>query len=300
MNILQKKILKLKREKNAVILAHNYQKPEIYKVADFIGDSFELAKKTQEIKNAKIIVFCGVTFMAEMAKILNPNKKVLIPTLAAECPMAASITPQKLIELKKKYPKAKVVSYVNTTAEIKALTDSCCTSANAIKIITNLPGKEFIFVPDQNLADYVQTRTSKKIISIKGFCYVHSRVSKEKLLEAKKKHPKAQILIHPECPKEVQDLADEILSTSGMIKYVKKSSAEEFIIGTEIGLLELLKQAAPKKKFYGIASECIQQKKINLKNLYEALKYEQFEILLDKNIMKKAKRSLDTMLKIGK
>jgi len=299
MNDLINKILELKKQKNAVILVHNYQRPEIYKVADFIGDSFELAQKAKAT-NADIIVFCGVTFMAEMAKILNPTKKVLIPTEAAICPMAAMIDKNKLQQLKDENPKAKVVSYVNTTAETKALTDSCCTSSNAVKVVNNIDADEIIFVPDKNLADYVAGNTKKKIIPYEGYCYVHSKVTPERVKEAKKKHPSAILLIHPECQKEVQDYADEILSTSGMLRYVKKSGAKKFIVGTEVGLLELMKQQNPDKTFYCLASECIQQKKINLENLYLCLKNDQFEIELDKKLIDKAQKSLETMLKIGK
>lgn len=296
---LTQAIKRLKKEKKAIILAHNYQRPEIYPVADFVGDSFGLAQaaiKTQ----AKIIVFCGVNFMAEMAALLNPSKKVLIPTRQAICPMAAMVIPQELKNLKKKHPQAKVVAYVNTTADVKALTDVCCTSANAVKVVNSLKAKTIIFIPDKHLGEYVQSQTKKTIIPWQGFCYVHSKITENQIKRAIQKHPQAQVLIHPECPQAVQKHADHILSTSGMIKHVDKSKHQEFIIGTEIGLVELLRLKFPKRKFYGVLGTCIQQKKINLENLYHCLKEEKNLVTVPTNIAKPARLALKRMLKLGR
>lgn len=294
---LIKKINELKKKKNAVILVHNYQRPEIYTIADFIGDSLELSRKAAET-DAKIIVFCGVDFMAESAKILNPEKKVLLPTFEANCPMARMVTAIDLEKMKKKYPKAAVVSYVNTTAEVKALTDICCTSSNAVKIVNSLKENEIIFVPDKNLAGYVARFTKKKIIPWNGFCYVHARFNAEQVLEAKRNHPNAMVLAHPECPKEIIDIADVTCSTSGMINAARNSNAKEFIILTEPGMSERLRIEVPEKTFYSFGAICLQQKKNNLENVYACLKDETNEIIIDKEILKKARNALDRMLKI--
>jgi quinolinate synthase len=219
---LVERIKKLKKEKNAVILAHTYQRPEIYKVADFIGDSYGLSKKATET-DADIIVFCGVDFMAESAYILNPEKTVLIPTQLANCPMAATVDVDGLRELKAKHPDAAVVSYVNTTAEVKAESDICCTSSNAVKVVNSLKEDEVIFVPDSNLANYVMRHTDKNVIPWNGWCYVHRKFSSEGLSRAKALHLNAKVLVHPECAPEVIDLADEVCSTTGMIDYVRQS-----------------------------------------------------------------------------
>ncbi|MBI5148959.1 quinolinate synthase NadA [Candidatus Pacearchaeota archaeon] len=291
------KINRLKKEKDAVILVHNYQRPEIYNIADFIGDSLELSRKAAET-DAKIIVFCGVDFMAESAKILNPKKKVLLPTFEAKCPMAAMVNADELEKMRKKYPKAAVVSYINTTAEVKAVSDICCTSSNAVKVVNSLSEKEIIFVPDKNLADYVSRFTKKKIIPWKGFCYVHSRFMPEQVKEAKKLHEDAIVLAHPECPSEVIDKADAVCSTSGMIDFARKSDSRKFIICTEAGMIERLKTEVPSKEFLTLGTICIQQKKNNLQNVYDCLKNETNEIALDENVRIKAKEALDRMLKI--
>lgn len=299
MNDLQSKILALKKEKNAVIFAHNYQRPEVQKVADFIGDSFNLAQRGLET-SADIIVFCGVSFMAETAKILTPRKKVLLPSLGAVCPMAAMIDVTSVMELKKAHPKAAVVGYVNTTADVKALCDICCTSANAIKIVNSLPQDEIIMVPDKNLADYVQLHTKKRIISAEGFCYVHSKILPSAVAQAKKEHPGAEILLHPECPPETLQLADKVLSTAGMLNHALESDCKEFIIGTEEGMLEVLFTHAPDKGFYGVGGQCIQQKKINLERVYECLRDEKNEIIVDPVIASCALKAISKMLKAGR
>ena len=300
---LIKEINGLKKKKNAVLLVHNYQRPEIYKVADFVGDSLELSRKAAETK-AKIIVFCGVDFMAESAKILNPTKKVLLPTFEANCPMAAMVTAGALVEEKKKLEKrygknnVAAVCYINTTAEVKAVCDICCTSSNAVKVVNSLKEKNILFVPDKNLADYVARFTSKNIVPWKGFCYVHARFLSEQAKKAKKLHPHAIVMAHPECPREVIDESHIICSTSQMIDFAKKSHLKEFVVLTETGMAERLKIEVPNKKFYTPGLVCIQQKKNNLQNIYECLKNETNEINVGKRVRIKAKMALDRMLKI--
>lgn len=295
---LIREIQKLKKKKKAVILVHNYQLPEIYKVADFIGDSLELSRAAAKTKG-KIIVFCGVDFMAESAKILNPDKMVLLPVLQAKCPMAGQVKVEKLREVQKKYSNAATVCYINTSAQTKAVCDICCTSANAIEVVNSLPNKKIIFVPDKNLANYVSRHTDKEIIPWPGFCYVHHQFIAQKVSEAKKVFPKAEVLAHPECPLEVIDLADYVCSTSQMIERAKVSQAREFIILTEMGMLERLKMEVPDKKFYTPQVEvCIQQKKNRLGFVRDALLLERYEILIPEEIRIKAKRALDKMLAV--
>jgi len=296
---LIEQIKKLKKEKNAVILAHVYQRPEIYKVADFIGDSYGLSKKATET-DADIIVFCGVDFMAESAYILNSNKTVLIPTRLANCPMAAMVDVAGLQKLKAKHPKAAVVSYVNTTAEVKAESDICCTSANAVKVVNSLDEDEVIFVPDSNLAHYVTRHTDKKIIPWNGWCYVHNKFSPEGLVRAKAMHLAAKVLVHPECIPEVVDLADEVFSTTGMVNYVKQSPKKTFIIATEIGVVERLRLEFPEKVFFQAppGGTCLQMKKTTLALVLDALKKEQFKVTVPKDMMVKAKKALDIMLNV--
>jgi quinolinate synthase len=293
------KISKLKKEKNAVILVHNYQRPEIYKVADFIGDSLELSREAVKT-DADIIVFCGVDFMAESAKILNPDKKVLIPVKGAECPMAGMVNRKELLELKKQYPGAAVVSYVNTSAETKAESDICCTSTNCVDVVNSLPQKEIIFVPDENLANYVQTKTDKKIIPWKGFCYVHAKITVDQVKEAKSLHPDAKVLVHPECRMDVIKLADYVCSTSQMLYRAKEDEAKEFIIITEHGLVERLKMEIPEKKFYSIVATCVQQKKNTLPAVLKSIQKEIYPINIDREIIKKARIALNRMLTISK
>jgi len=297
---LIERINKLKKEKNAVILAHIYQRPEIYNVADFIGDSYGLSKKATET-DAGIIVFCGVDFMAESAYILNPEKTVLIPTRLANCPMAAMVDVAGLRELKAKHPKAAVVSYVNTTAEVKAESDICCTSTNAIKVVNSLDEDEVIFVPDSNLANYVMKHTDKKIISWNGWCYVHNNFSPEGLIHAKAIHLDAKVLVHPECIPEVVDLGDEVFSTTGMIDFVKQSPDKKFIIATEVGVVERLKLEFPEKIFFQAppGGTCLQMKKTTLALVLDALKNEQFKVTVPEDILVRAKKALDRMLNVA-
>jgi len=234
---LNDKILRLKKERDAVILAHNYQIPEVQEIADFIGDSLDLSRKAQSVTQ-KIIVFCGVKFMAESAKILSPDKTVLIPSLNALCPMADMVTGKALKEEKDKDKEIKTLCYVNTNAETKAECDVCCTSANAVEVAEHIEGNKILFAPDENLAHWVSLHTEKKIIPWNGFCYVHKEFTKEEATRSRKEHPDAVIIVHPECKPEVVELADEVLSTNGMIKYVKSSEKKVFIIGTEYGLIQ--------------------------------------------------------------
>ncbi len=290
---------RLKKEKNAVILGHNYQIPEIQDAADFLGDSLGLAQSASKT-DADVIVFCGVDFMAETAKVLNPDKIVVLPDLAATCPMAAMATPVLLKKMRDEYPDAAVVSYVNTTAEIKALSDICCTSANAVKVVSSLPEKEIIFVPDMNLGKYVQRFTNKKIILWPGYCYVHKNIKKEQILELKKIHPDAEILVHPECTPDVIDIADFAYSTGGMVNHVKKSNSKEFIIGTEEGICYRLKKENPDKNFYSTGSVCSGMKKITFEKLVKSLENLKPRIKLSDKIIEDAKKPIQRMMKIGR
>jgi quinolinate synthase len=296
---MKEEILKLKKEKKAVILAHNYQLPEIQEVADFVGDSFELARKAREV-DSKIIVFCGVIFMVEMAKILNPDKKVLTPNISARCPMADMVSPEDVLKLKEENPDAIVVSYVNTNADVKALSDICCTSSNALKVVKSINSKKIIFLPDENLANYVSRFTDKKIIPFNGFCYVHKRFNYEEVKRAKEIHPDAYLLVHPECNPEIIDIADEVASTSGMIRIAKNSNKNKFLIATEEGLIQRLRREVKGKEFYSAGSPkiCYNMKKIRLEDVYNSLLYEKEEIFIDEKIIERAKKPLEKMLEV--
>ncbi len=296
---LIEKIRKLKKEKNAVCLVHNYQTPDIYEIADYIGDSLDLSQAAART-DADIIVFCGVDFMAESAKILSPEKKVLHPNRQAMCPMAHMVTPIALREKKKQYPDAEVACYVNTTTDIKAESDICTTSANAVDIVNSVKKDHIIFVPDRNLGQYAQSQTSKKIILWDGYCYVHDKISLESAKRAKALYPNAELIAHPECRLEVLNRADAVCSTSQMLTYAKKSHAKEFIVATEEGMVKRLEREFPLKKFHAIGGICTQMKEITLHNVCESLEKEQFEIELDENLRKKAKIALDRMLEIRK
>jgi quinolinate synthase len=296
---LIEKINNLKKEKNAVILVHNYQRPEIYEVGDFLGDSLGLAKDAVKT-DAKIIVFCGVDFMAESAKMLNPDKMVLHPEKLAACPMANMITVSGVMDAKKKYPDAAVVSYVNSTADVKAVSDICCTSANAVKIVQSLDNKEIIFVPDKNLGNYVQSQLpDKKIITVDGHCYVHDKILVENIREAKKNHPDAKVMVHPECRMEVINEGDAACSTGQMITYARESSAKEFIVVTECGMVNVLSKEFPDKKFWAVGGTCIQMKKITLEKVYDCLLNETNQVSVDPDIALNAKKALDRMLDVS-
>ncbi len=295
-NFLKEKILNIKSEKKAIILAHNYQLPEIQDIADFVGDSLELAKISKQMEKDFIVV-CGVRFMAETVKILSPKKKVVIPVIGASCPLANMISPSQLEELKKTYPSYWVVSYVNSSAQIKALSDVCCTSSNAVEVVRSIPSDEVIFLPDKNLGWWVRENVpSKKIIIWEGFCYVH-QFKWEDLKKAKELYPQAEILVHPECPSDILKEAHFVLSTAGMIKRVKESEARKFIIGTEIGIIYRLQKENPDKEFYPLKpSICRGMKKITLESVLHSLEEEKEEIKLDADILEKAKIAIERMI----
>jgi quinolinate synthase len=297
MNIVEE-IIKLKKQKNAIILVHNYQRPEIQNIADSLGDSLGLARKAAKT-DARIIIFCGVRFMAETAKILSPEKIVLLPRKEAGCPMADMITAEDLRILKEKYPGAKVVSYVNTNADVKAESDICCTSANAIEVVRNVKAERIIFTPDKNLAAYCERFVDKEIIPWNGYCYVHEKIRKEEVRLAKEKFPDALLLVHPECNPSVIDLADEVLSTSGMLDFAKKSDKKRFLIGTEEGLIYRLKKENPEKEFYtaGTAKMCRNMKLTTLNDVYFSLKEERYAIELPEGVIKSAGKTLKAMLR---
>lgn len=290
-------IKKLKNEKNALILAHNYQLPEIQDIADFIGDSLELARTAVE-RDEDVIIFCGVHFMAESAKILNPEKRVFLPRIEAGCFMTEMMEMKELLKMKKEHPDATVVAYVNTTAEMKAHSDVCCTSSNAIKVIQAVENDEIIFVPDKNLGAYAQRFTDKKIYLPSAFCYVHHKFTPEEVKKAREEHPSAVVVVHPECPPEVIDLADEVKSTGGMVKLAKESDKKEFVIGTEEGLINRLKKENPEKFFYplGPYKVCVNMKVTRVEDVFLSLKEERFEIKVEPEIADKARKALEKML----
>lgn len=296
-----KKIKQLKQERNAIILAHNYQRGDVQDIADFVGDSFGLSQKAAS-HEASVIVFCGVDFMAESAAILNPEKTVLMPELSAQCPMAAMITPELLRRKKEKYPHAAVVCYVNTPASVKAESDVCCTSSNAIKVVNSLVEKEIIFVPDRNLALYVAAHTRKKIIPWNGYCPTHHLILPGDILLEKEEHPEAEVLVHPECRPDVIALADKVLSTEGMLRYARLSASKEFIIGTEVGLLHRLGKENPDKKFIPATgfAVCPNMKMNTLQSIIRALEKNEHVIKVPENIRIKAKLALDRMLEVGR
>ncbi|AJA46332.1 quinolinate synthase A [Clostridium pasteurianum DSM 525 = ATCC 6013] len=298
---LNEEIRKLKENKNAIILAHYYQVPEIQDAADFIGDSFELSRRAKE-NDADLIIFCGVRFMAESAKILSPHKKVLLPVKEAGCPMADMATAKQIVDMKREYPNAKVVTYVNSSVEAKAVSDVCCTSSNAINIVKNIDADEIIFAPDKNLGSYIQENVpEKKIILWKGHCCVHDRISKEDVLRGKEQCSTAKVLVHPECRKEVRDLADYIGSTSGIINYARESKYDKFLIVTEEGVLHKLKKENPNKQFFSLRGmTCKNMKKTSLDNVYWSLDEDYYEINIDEEIRKKAANALENMLILGK
>jgi len=298
---LKEKIAELKRElKKAVIVAHNYQRPEVQDIADFVGDSLELARQCTEI-DANTIVFCGVLFMAETAAILNPDRTVLLSEGSAGCPLADMISIDELKEWQQRYPRASVVSYVNSSAEIKAESDICCTSANGVKVVESVPNNEILFVPDQNLGHYISTQTKKNVILYPGFCSVHHRLRREEAELAKKRHPGAQLLVHPECQPEVIAMADATLSTSQMLRYAKSSSHNSFIIGTEEGILYRLRKENPEKSFYLIAEKqiCPNMKKTTLETLARTMELQENKVTVPEAIRVKAKEAIDRMLAIS-
>lgn len=289
----------LRKEKNAVILAHYYQPGEIQDIADFVGDSLQLAQQAAATK-ADVIIFCGVHFMAESAAILSPNKSVILPEQSAGCPMADMVEADDLREEKAKFPGIKVVCYVNSSAEVKAESDICCTSSNAQKIVESLDGKDILFVPDGNLGKYIAAKTDRPIRLWPGFCPTHHRLVREDILNGRRDHPEAEVLVHPECREEVWQEADYVGSTAGIIKYAENSSNKEFIIGTECGILHELEKRCPGKKFYMASSSmvCPNMKKTDLQKVRDSLYTLSPQITVSKEVREKAVGSLERMLAV--
>ena len=297
---LEEKIKELKKKRNAVILVHNYQLPEVQDVADFRGDSLELSRIASKTE-AKVIVFCGVHFMAETASILSPDKKVLVPDMHAGCPMANMITAADVRRLKKEHPDAVAVGYVNTSAEVKAELDYCCTSTNATAVVNALKNeKEIIFVPDKYLADYTSKQTGRKLITWSGYCPTHVKILPEDIKREKKFHPFAKVMVHPECLSSVVALADQVLSTSMMAKYAKETEAKEFIVGTEVGIIYRLKKDNPEKEFYAASERaiCPNMKRTTQEKILWSLEEMKEEVKVSDDIRQRAKKALDRMLEI--
>ncbi len=294
------KIKQLKKEKNAVILAHNYQLPEVQDIADYLGDSLDLSRKAKET-NADIIIFCGVHFMAETAYILS-KKTVILPDITSGCPLADMITKKDILELRKKYPDVPIVGYINTSAEVKSEIDYCCTSANAVEVVSNIPSDKVVFVPDKYLGSFVKRKVkNKEIILWDGYCPTHLKILDDDIKKLKKKYPSAKVVVHPECNLAVQELADEVCGTSGMIKYVKNHpEVKTFIIGTEVGMCYRLKKLYPQQEFIP-ASEvaiCPNMKKNTLEKILYSLEELQPQVVLDEEIVIKAKRCIENMFEL--
>ncbi|MBI4822951.1 MAG: quinolinate synthase [Nitrospirae bacterium] len=322
-DFLREEILKLKDHLSAIILSHNYQRDEVQDIADFVGDSLELSRTAASI-DCDVIVFCGVNFMAESASILSPKKIVLLPEPEAVCPMADMIrvdSPRRLWktfpgyevqpalifpieftlrDIKQKYPGVPVVTYVNTTAEVKAESDICCTSSNVVKVVESLPDERVICIPDRNLSMWAQMNTKKQVISWDGFCHVHDRVTLSDALKAKENHPDALLMAHPECKLEVLRVADHVTSTSGMLRFAKASEHREFIVGTELGLMHRLRKENPEKTFYPLRKDmiCPNMKKTTLKSILRALKEMNYVIKVPEHIRVPAEKALLMMLEI--
>ncbi|MBS4534666.1 quinolinate synthase NadA [Clostridium sp. D2Q-14] len=293
-------IKNLKKKKKALILAHNYQIPEIQEIADMVGDSLALSKAAVEVEE-KIIVFCGVHFMAESAKILSPSKKILLPVMEAGCPMADMITEDKLREYKMRNPDTAIVCYVNSSAKVKSESDICCTSSNSLDIVNSLEEDKIMFVPDKNLGNFVKDKVKNKRVELwPGFCITHHKIEGLEVDKVKEIYPFAEVLVHPECNREVVGKADFVGSTSQIINYAKESPKEEFIIGTEIGVLHKLKKENPNKKFYLLSHRliCVNMKKTSLKDVYYALKDEKHVIEIQEEVRQKALGPLNRMLNL--
>lgn len=299
-NQLSEKILKLKKEKNAIILAHLYQIPEVQEIADYVGDSYYLSQVARDAKE-DLIIFCGVKFMAESAKVLSPDKTVILPAPNAGCPMADMAEVEDVEEMIKEYPDAFKVCYINSSYEVKALCDASVTSSSALNIMNNIPNKQILFLPDQNLGGYIaEFFPEKEFILWRGFCPTHHRITAEDVLNAKQEHPNVKVLAHPECSKEVRELSDYLGSTSGIIDYATKCEDNEFIIATEEGVLHQLQKKNPNKKFYfPEMMVCPNMKKTTLQDIYDALDGKREEVVLDEEIRQKALTSLENMHKLG-
>ncbi len=299
---LSEKIQALKREKKAIILAHNYQRPEVQDIADYVDDSVGLARRAMEERDARVIIHCSVDFMAQTAVLLNPDKRVYIPSLGARCPMATMLPASQVKIYRRKYPGIPIVLYVNTHAEVKALCDICCTSANAVKVVESLNTDEVILGPDVNLAAYVERKTGKKIIPLPeySFCQTHILFAKYDLLRAKKKYPGSVLIVHPECTPDVQDIADFVGSTSQMCRYVRRSNARCFIVGTELGLIHRLDKENPDKTFIPGYQDawCVNMRRNDLEKIYLTLKEGCNPVTVDRVVAAKARRSLERMFEV--
>jgi quinolinate synthase len=297
---LIEKILSLKKARNAVILAHNYQLGEVQDIADFVGDSLELSQNAAKT-DAEVIVFCGVHFMAETASILCPDKTVLLPDIHAGCPMADMITAERLKEKKKKLPGVTVVCYINSSAEVKAEADVCCTSANAVKVIESLDADEILFVPDQYLGHYISTKTNKKLILWSGFCPTHVRIRSDDIKRLKLEYPHAQVMVHPECRPEVIALANEVLSTGGMVRFARQTETKAIIVGTEVGIIHRLRKENPDKKFISASEQavCPNMKLITLEKMLWSLEEMAPEVRVPEEIHIRARAAVNRMLKMG-
>jgi len=296
---LVEQINDLRKQKNAILLVHNYQRSEIHDIADFIGDSLELSQKAAAT-DADVIIFCGVHFMAETAAILCPDRTVLLPDVDAGCPMADMITADRLREKKLELPNAAVVCYVNSSADVKAESDICCTSANAVKVIEAIDDEEILFIPDQYLGHYVSTQTDKKIHLWPGYCPTHARIQPDDIIRLKKEHPKARVLVHPECRPQVIELADAIVSTSGMCRYAQETDVQEIIVGTESGIIYRMQKENPDKTFIPISDKaiCPNMKKITLEKVLWSLKEMTPQVTVPEPIRVRAKQAVDWMLEI--
>jgi quinolinate synthase len=297
---LIEKILDLKKRRNAILLVHNYQLGEIQDIADFVGDSLELSQKAAQT-DADVIVFCGVHFMAETASILCPDETVILPDIHAGCPMADMVTPEGLRKMKSEHPNAVVVCYINSSAEVKAESDVCCTSANAVGIVNKLTdAEEIIFVPDQYLGNYVSSKTGRKMILWPGYCPTHARIRAEDITRLKREHPQAKTVVHPECRPDVITLADDVLSTGGIIRFAKNSEAREIIVGTEIGIIHRLRKENPGKMFIPVSEQavCPRMKLITLEVLLWSMEEMQPEVKVPEEIRLRAKTAVDKMLEV--
>ncbi|MBI4777870.1 quinolinate synthase NadA [Candidatus Desantisbacteria bacterium] len=298
---IQQKIQLIKEKKQAIILAHNYQRGEIQDIADFVGDSLDLSRMAANTR-ARVIVFCGVHFMAETAKILSPDKMILLPDIDAGCPMADMVSAESLRKLKSMHPDAVVVSYVNTHATVKAESDYCCTSANGVRVVSAIPDeKKIIFTPDKYLGSYIMKQTGRDMILTNGFCPTHQTITKEGILKLREQYPQAMVIIHPECNPEAIDVADEALSTNGMCKFVASSKVNEFIIGTETGIIHRLKKENPQKQFYPASDRtvCPNMKLITMEKLLWALEEDAYQIEVPEDIAEKAKMAIERMIAVG-
>ncbi len=298
--MIQDEIRRLKKEKNAVILAHYYQDKEVQDIADYVGDSLELSKIAQKT-DSDMIIFCGVNFMAETAKILSPEKKVILPVKEAVCPMAMMITKKKLLAYKEENPDRKVICYVNSYADVKALSDVCVTSSNAEKIIMAYKNEKILYIPDKNLGTYLKDKYNLDIDVWPGFCCIHNNLQKTDIEEVKNAHPNAKLLIHPESPLELLKMADYVGSTKGIIEYATASQDKEFIIGTEEGILHPLRKHNPDKSFYILSDglKCYDMKLTKIEDVLYALQNETFEITVDPDTLKQAKHALDKMMEMS-